>query len=262
MKPIIAGVLTAWVGLAVAGPAAAQTTAVGQVRLDPRPALAAGLAALPRLHAGGPAARRINAALDAIDSRVGAAARSCLADGAASTADPKTVTWQRSVTVPMRGPGYAAFTVADYSYCGGLHPNATTFALVYDLRSGEAVNWQRLLRPLAPRAYLEATMDETPVGVVKSAALTTLYLQAAMPAARRVSAGCEATLRDFPIHFILWPDTRRRGVVLRPFGLAHATAACAVDALIPLPPLRRLGVQPALLDAIAAAHAAGLHGPA
>ena len=53
---------------------------------------------------------------------------------------------------------------------------------------------------------------------------------------------------------MLWPDARCGGLMVRPSNLMHAAAACGVPALIGLDTLRAQGVQPALLQAIGAAH--------
>ena len=119
------------------------------------------------------------------------------------------------------------------------------------------MNWERLLpKTLAGTASLDEAGDGTPLGVVASPALTALYLKLEKP-----DADCAETLQDTDLHFMLWPDAANDGVTMAPSGLPHAFAACGEDATIPLATLRTLGVEPALLDAIAAGHKAGLYDP-
>lgn len=223
-----------------------------------QPALGADLAAFPRLAGEAPAAQRINKALTNADARLVAADRTCHADATDAKADPKDVGWQRSVTVAMRGAGYLALVAADSWYCGGPYPDAASFALAYDLRTGAPLNWARLLpKALVGTTSLDTAGDGTELGVMASAALQALYVQLAKP-----DADCAAVLRDSELRFMLWPDASRAGVAMQPLGLPHAIAACGPDVVIPLAELRRLGVNSGLIDAVAAGHRAGLYGPA
>jgi hypothetical protein len=217
------------------------------IRLTPQPSLGAGLAAFPRIAAAdGAASQRINQALTAGDARVRAAAKDCRANAS----DPKDADWQRTVTVAMRGPGYLALVASDDLFCGGAHPDAGSFALTYDLRTGAPLNWERLLpKTLAGKATLDSAADGTRLGVLASPALTALYLKLSKP-----DADCTPALRDTGLQFILWPDAVRGGVAMQPSDLPHVIAACGPDVVIPLATLRTLGVEPALLDAIAAGH--------
>ena len=226
------------------------------VRLTPQPALGAGLAAFPRIAAPAafphtaapddPASQRINQALTAADARLRAAAKDCRANAS----DPKDADWQRTVAVAMAGPGYLALIASDDLFCGGAHPDADRFALAYDLRTGTQLNWERLLpKTLAGKATLDTAADGTRLGVLASPALTALYLQLAKP-----DADCAPALRDTDLQFILWPDATRQGVAMQPSGLPHVIAACGTDVVVPLATARMLGVDPALLDAIAAGH--------
>jgi hypothetical protein len=222
------------------------------IRLAPQPAIGAGLPAFPRIAApDGPATQRINQALTAADARLRAAAKDC----AANAADPKDADWQRTITVPMRGPVYLTLVATDSLFCGGAHPDSDSFALAYDLRTGAPLNWERLLpKTLAGKATLDTAADGTRLGVLASPALTALYLKLSKP-----DADCGSALRDADLQFMLWPDAARQGVAMQPSGLPHVIAACGDDAVIPLATLRTLGVEPAVLDAIAAGHQAGLY---
>ena len=243
------------VSLLTGGAGAAEPAAV---RLVAQPALGADLAAFPRIAAAdGAAARRINQALTDADRRAQAAGQACRAETVKSKGDPSGGGWQRSVTVAMRGPGYLSLVAADSWYCGGPYPSETSFALAYDLRTGAPLNWERLLpKKLAGTATLDTAGDGTPLGVVNSPALMALYVTLMKP-----DPDCAQALQDYHPQFMLWPDAARNGVAMEPSGLPHVVAACGPDVVIPLATARTLGVEPALLDAIAAGHEAGLYDP-
>ena len=247
--------LCAW--MLVAAGASAQTL----VQLVPQPGIAPGVIAFPRLAPSGPASAVINGALSVADARVRAAAADCTVGLAGSNAGPDRHAWTRRVTVAMRGPRYLALIAADEADCGGVYPNADRFALVYDLRTGHPPDWSRLLpKALAQRVSVETGMDETPIGMVDGPTLKSLYLASALEAAAKVDARCMESLQQMAGPFALWPDARQGGLVAQPSRLPHAMAACGVPALLNVAVLRRLGVQPALLDAIGMAHRAGLYG--
>ena len=54
--------------------------------------------------------------------------------------------------------------------------------------------------------------------------------------------------------FMLWPYAWPAGLMVQPARLPHTSAPCGVPALIGIEVLRRQRAEPALLDAIAAAH--------
>ncbi len=231
------------------------------VRLVAQPDIAPRIAAFPRLAPDEPQAARINEALAAADARARAAADDCRSQSEGSSADPGTLGWTRSIAIAMRGPYYLALVTDDYSYCGGLHPNADSIALTYDLRSGQPPNWSRLLpKALVREVSVESAMDETPLGMVASQALKALYLASARRAAQKVAPDCMDVLRQSAGPFMLWPDARQGSIVVQPSRLAHAFAACGVPALIGIDVLRRQGVSPALLQAVATAHRVGDYG--
>ena len=237
------------------GTAAAADTA----RPVPQPAIAAGVAAFPRLAPGGPETDAIDDALSAADARVRTASAECGAALAASQPGPGRHAWTRCVTVAMHGPRCLALVAEDDADCGGLYPNANRLALVYDLHTGRPANWSRLLPAgLVQKVSVQAGLDGTPIGLVDSPALKSLYLGAVQTAAAKVDARCMEDLRQMAGPFGLWPDARQGGLVVQPTGLPHAAAACGVPALLGRATLRRLGVQPVLLDAIAAARRSGL----
>lgn len=231
-------------------------------RLLSSAALAHGIDAFPRLAApaGDRTAQRINRALDRADARMRSAAKSCLASSGPAAGDKPS--WNRSVSVTMRGPRYLSLIAADDFYCGGAYPDTGRLALVYDLETGAPVNWAHLLPPLlTQKPGTDTAEDGTIIGTLSSPALKALYVRAA---ARQESPddGCAQVLADpgNGLSFILWPDAEEDGLAVLPFGLPHAVAACGPDIVIPTAALRKLGANPRLLDAIDTAHREGLYG--
>lgn len=142
--------------------------------------VAPGLDALPRIAVPqSPGQRRINVALAGLDAAVRTAWTSCKANGG------KYAEWQRSVEVPMRGPRFLSVVITDDVYCGGLHPNVSVQAVVYDLGTGRPVDWTTLLPPaLVGTPTLQQGADAVRIG---SKALSALVL----PAYRRVQTDPE-----------------------------------------------------------------------
>ena len=246
MKPI--GLLLAAVGCGAGAPAAADLP----VTLKPSPPLARHVAAFPRIATpANAAAQKINQALDRQDKTVKSTARECGHDG-----------WSRDVTVTMRGPRYLSLTAQDSFYCGGAHPDAGRLVLVYDLATGSPVSWARLLpAPMIRTARLDAAADGTRIGVIQSSMLQDYYVKARRSANKDpADADCTDIVEDPDLKFSLWPDAQAGGIRIEPEGLPHAVAVCGDSVLIPAAALRRMGVQPALVDAIESAHTHGWFG--
>ena len=223
------------------------------VRLKPSPALAAHLAAFPRIAAppSDSAGQKINLALDRQDQEVKSAARQCPHNG-----------WSRDVAVAMRGPHYLSLTAQDSWDCGGAHGDASRLVLVYDLATGSPVNWARLLSAaLINSTSLDTAGDGTKIGVIQSRALQDFYVKARSSDPKDpLDPDCKDIVQDPELKFNLWPDAQAGGIQIEPEGLPHAVAACGDNVLIPSAALRKIGVQPALVDAIESAHAQGWFG--
>jgi hypothetical protein len=245
-----AALLAAMVGFA--WPAAATDA---PLQLKPMPDIAPNVAALPRIVAASDdkAATRINNALDKIDALVRQSVKDCRANvDKADDAD-----YERSVWVTMRGPRYLSFLIGGSADCGGAHPNAGVYMLVYDLATGSPVNWQRLLpKAMVQGTSLDTGMDGATVGFVTSKTLQSLWLKAEA-AASPIDPDCQDVLNDPELKLNLWPDPKGGGLGVEPGDLAHVVQACADPMVIPTATLRPLGVDAALLDAIDAAHAGG-----
>lgn len=246
LAALIAGVL------GVAGRASA---ADAPVQLKAMPDIAPKVPALPRVVAADSdkAAQRINSALDKLD----ALTRQDLKDCRANVDKPADADYERSVWVTMRGPRYLSFLVGGSADCGGAHPDAGDYMLVYDLATGSPVNWQRLLpKAMVQGTSLDTGIDGVTIGFVTSTALQSLWLKAEA-AANPIDPDCRDVLNDPELKLNLWPDPKGGGLGVEPGDLAHAVQACADPIVIPTTTLRPLGVDAALLDAIDAARAGG-----
>lgn len=222
------------------------------VALKPSPAISKDVAAFPRIAAPADAAtQRINLALDRLDKNVKSAASQCQGEG-----------WTREITVAMRGPRYLSLAAEDSWDCGGAHPDAARLVVVYDLGTGSPVNWARLLpASMIQSASLDTAGDGTRIGVIQSHALQNYYVKARTSDPKDpLDPECKDVVEDPALRFNLWPDAEGGGIQIEPEGLPRAAAACGDNVLIPVAALRKMGVQPALLDAIESAHAHGWFG--
>jgi hypothetical protein len=212
----------------------------------PRP-VAKDIPAMPEIIAPTSAAeRKINAALRRLDAAVQRAAKECKTD------DGKAGDWERSVETPMHGPNYLSFVVTDSMYCGGAHPDASTMAIVYDLRTGAPVDWTRLLpREFTGKLALQEGADGTKTVPLSSKALTALYLAGYRPGdADKECRGAIAddVAADEP-DISVWPDAQDGGLAMI-FDLPHVVAACEDVVVAPAASLRSKGVDPQFVDAI------------
>ncbi len=216
--------------------------APADVGLTVPPPLAKDVAAFPKLAAGGANADKINAALSKLDDRVRKARAECVAS--------KDADWSRSIDVTMRGPRYLSYLVSDSFYCGGAHPDSSSFALVYDLTTGAPVNWARLLpKPIVETSSLDTAADGAKIGVVGSKKLSALYLAGLD---KGQDADCKEALTVGDLHFVLWPDAKAKGLAMQTISLPHAEQACADVVTIPSAKLRELGAHKSLIDALEA----------
>ena len=203
------------------------------------------------------AQRRINAAVKRLDDRVRKAVADCRKQGIESGL--KGTDWSRGVEVTMHGPRFLSYTISDNAFCGGAHPNTSTMAIVYDLQSGQPVDWTKLLPPLlAGKLTLNEGLDGTKMVTLSSPLLHALYLTAYRPRDGAVKKDSDddacreavATEGSAPA-MMAWLDAKAGGLAVQ-FDLPHAVQACADAVVIPAAALRELNASPALLDALAA----------
>ncbi len=236
-------------------PTAAQATAIA---LTDRPDLSADAQAMPRLAGDSPADQRINADLDAMD----AAALENLTQCAADAANGPGGSWSQRINRPMVGPAYLTLQQhLDYD-CGGAYPSVRFVAVTYDLATGARVDWPRLVPGLG---LAVSTFDDMPPGyvpLVRSDALGAWYgrRMLASPDAEWVEQ-CRGAWEGLGEQtFNIWADAQSNGVSVEP-DFPHVMQACAERATLTLDDLRGFDADPALVEAIATAHAAGNWAP-
>lgn len=218
-----------------------------------------GLASYPRIARPlDEAQRRINAALDRLDARAGAAARECL-----HNAGRRGGGLERQVDTTMRGPEFISFLVADDADCGGNHPYASHSAIVYDLRSGRPVDWAALLPPrlLGTQALSEGA-DRVRMVTLTSPRLWALYRAGYDHGApdpqenKECRDAVAAEGAGGPPPMRAWLDAERSGLALQ-FDMSPASEACSEPVVVPAAVLRREGASPRLLAAFVAARPGG-----
>jgi hypothetical protein len=226
------------------------------VRLAPKTELRKGVDLWPMIaDAKTPAELKVNAALTRLNARLKRSVGECDVEyreslkrmGAlAKGQDPVEEDWTRTIDVTMRGPGYLSMVATDYSSCGGVHPNDSQMAMVFDLQTGTPVNWLALLPKAAgASSYSDTVMDGSKAGGVLLPALKKMYDAAADADCKGVPEGGA---------FLLWPDAAKGTLVAVAFDVSHAIQACAVPMDISLEKARTLGFSEAMLGAIAEAH--------
>lgn len=203
---------------------------------------------MPRIAAPADAAQaRVNAALAGLEAAARTSWASCRAEGG------QNAEWQRHVATPMRGPRFLSVVVTDDVYCGGPHPNVSMQAVVYDLRTGQPVDWTTLLPPaLVGTPTLERGADEVRTVRIGSKALSALFLsgysheQADAECRRYVTENLQGLDQA---GFSVWPDAASHALVLQR-NLPHVMQACDDAVAVPAATLQHAGVRGVLMDAI------------
>ncbi len=202
------------------------------------------IAAMPQIEAPATdAERRINIALQQLDTNVLKAAEDC-----------KGGDWTRVVDAPMPGPDFLSLVITDSYDCDGTaHPDAATASIVYDLATGKAVNWAHLLP-----ASLTGKQDLVEEGGSKFVTLASKRLFALYMAGYTDGGAtgadldqCKAALKESgdPPPANVWLDAKSRGLAVE-IELPHVVAACEDVVVIPAAQLRAEGAGPALLKAL------------
>ena len=209
--------------------------------------------ALPKLTARDAASVKINNALQKLDKQVLKARKECVSG--------KNTSWMRTVTTTMAGPQFLSFYVTDSVDCGGAHPDAASFALVYDLKTGKAVDWSKLLpKALVESSSTDSGADGSIIGVVGSKQLSQLYIESL---GTDLDKDCKEVLVEGDLKFILWLEDGHKGqkaqgqntqgLVVQTTSLPHVVQACADTVTLPLARLQQIGPMPQLQDAFSAA---------
>ena len=215
-------------------------------------AVAPDIGGLPRVAGKDAASTRINKTLDRTEARLRKDLAECRVDNPGGGKGDSPVSADTVVT--MTGPAYLSFLLTEEIDCGA-HPDTSSLALVFDLRTGALVDWFHLLpKALTQRTAAERADAPASSGTVSSTSLARLYLDASPD----MDKECRVVFKEeAPASFIFWPDPAHDGLAMQPTNLPHVEAACADAVTIPVATLRSLAVDPGLVDAIAAAHDQG-----
>ena len=193
---------------------------------------------------------RINATLADLNREFSRKVHDCLSGKFAWSKDSfDGGEWQRTIKVTMRGPRFLSMTAADGFYCGTAHPDDDLVVLVFNLETGEQVDWSALV-PKSAGAYLPKNVlgdeDGTPP-------LSLPELQAIYAAAEDPASDCAGYFQD-ERPFVLWPDAESGTLVAEVAGLPHVALPCKNELKLTIEQARKLGFDETLLQAVEEAH--------
>jgi len=195
-----------------------------------------GVAALPRIATPNTAEAKINAALDRQNLWVRKAAEAC---------SGPDMFWKRVVEVTKSGPALLSVLVSDSADCGGVHPFDETFPLVYDLRTGDAVRWDKVFPEGRAEEVNTSSNDGMPWITIRSKRLQALYV-----AMYKSHGDCSIEVVAEVTEFHLYPDEKANALKIFPAGLPQVAHACASSVALGAKELQTLGFSQQWQDAI------------
>jgi hypothetical protein len=147
----------------------------------------------------------------------------------------------------MRGPRFIAMTATETSFCGGAYPLNDHAAVVFDMTTGELIEWKKFLKTV-PDAWPASwkSEDGATSSEIEMPALTQL-------AVGRADPECGQALKDSDT-FQVWPDARRGQLMIQATGQPHVTQECQQAIGLSIPEARALGFGAEILDRIEQAH--------
>ena len=206
------------------------------LKLVSGPQIRTGVAALPRIADPNAAEAKINAALDRQDLWVKQQAEAC---------SGSHMFWKRVVEVKKSGPALLSVLVSDGGDCGGVHPFDETFPLVYDLRTGDAVRWDKVFPKGGVDEVKSRSGDGMPWITIKSKRLQALYV-----ANYKSHHDCTIEVIAEVTEFHLYPDEKANALKIFPASLPQAALPCADSLALDAKELQSLGVSQPWRDAI------------
>ena len=198
-------------------------------------------------HPKSAAERQINATLTHLNGVFAKRVKDCLSGKFAWSKDLTPGEWNRTVKVTLRGPQFLSMVAMDGMYCGDAHPDDDLVALVFNLESGEQVDWSMLVPPSAGASSAKNVVgdeDGTPPVILPE--LQTIY-----------AAAQEDYCKDYFADerpFALWPDAESATLVAEVAGLSHVASPCKNELKLTIEQARKLGFDESLLRAIEKAH--------
>ena len=234
-----------------------QTTATGTIQLTPIKQLRRGVDAWPLIVNPSTAAEtRVNATLTQLNLKLTQDLSECDQNylawfkelGEAAQGKPSTSgDWERKVKVTMSGPRFLSIMERDEVFCGGAHPDTDIVAIVFDMTTGEPVNWSALLPKSAKASvYRDTVSDGSTVEGLIFPDIQKIYIAAA-------DAECKDIFQD-PHAFLFWPDAKSGTLAVQVFDLPQVVQACAKEIGLTMEQARKLGFDESLLSAIEHAH--------
>ncbi len=156
--------------------------------------------------------------------------------------------WDRRITVTMRGPRFIAMTATETSFCSRSYPLNDHAAIVFDMTTGELLNWEEFLAAVADAS---ATSWKSIDGAISP--------EIVMPSLTELAVGradpeCKSALEDSGLQFEIWPDARRGQLMIKATGQPHVTQACEETIGLSISEARKLGFSKEFLNAIEQAH--------
>ena len=128
--------------------------------------------------------------------------------------------WEQSVDAPLLGAHFVSLWAHGDMSCGGAHPNSIDEAFVFDLSSGEPVDWRKLLSAQLrgePGQASDGTVP--PREEIASPALTALFI--AESEKEGVGPDCKEAFAEQDMDFAFWPDAKAKGLAMRAVNLLH-----------------------------------------
>ena len=194
------------------------------------------------------AERRVNATLTRLNTELAKRVRDCLSGEFAWSKETFTGgEYTRKVAVTMRGPRFLSMVASDGFYCGGAHPDDDLTVLVFDLDTGQEVDWISLVDKGTGASQAKNVLGDE--GGTRPLVLPKLQ---AMYAAGEEEY-CREAFQD-ERSFFLWPDAESGTLVAEVAGLSHADIPCKIESKLTLQQARGLGFAEPLLQAIEEAH--------
>lgn len=145
---------------------------------------------------------------------------------------------ERDVNTTLVGRRYLSLVVHAVSRCtGAMETDLSTEVLGFDLKTGAPVDWATMMPPAFQESDAEGELYRD-------------TLSRDDPEDAKECAGFSFGTLD------AWPDATDGGIAFQPAGgFPEVTEPCIITVVVPLAVMRKLGVNPALLDDIAQARA-------
>ncbi len=239
-------------------PANAKPGASQFFKLEPVRQLRKGIDAWPLiLHANDAALKRVNAILQEMNQKLALALKDCDTNYAAWAQEVGDASkgkggaagdWERKVEVTMTGPRFVSVVATDtFIFCGGAYPDSDRIAMVFDMATGDPVDWTAMIAKSASASSLaDSGYDGTNFVVLLLPGLEKINLASASPE-------CKGAF-DYQQMFVIWPDAQKEQLVAIASGLPHVVSGCEQEIHLTMEQIRALGFDETIIGSIESAH--------